>query len=283
MAERATTSLRLGRLLREQRVALRPEYVGLAGHRGRLRRFEVAQLLGVSASYVAALETGRVRAIDAELAEDLARLFRLDHAARELVQSLVTGRPPRRAAARDAPPAGLAGALARAQPGLTLLLSADLDVLYWSADARELFAGHVGGYRQPLEAVNLAVLLACDPHVRASVQPGAELLRLSAWALRRRAAGPRAAGARLAAVLGRLALVDEVAAAFAEPAPARQPPTPEVVRVHHPTVGPVAVRPLIVPVRAAGAPILVQCTPASPRDAHALLLLRPHPARQEAR
>ena len=274
MAEPAAE--RLGRLLREQREALRPEYVGLAGHRGRLRRFEVAQLLGVSASYVAALETGRVRAIDAVLAEDLARLFRLDGAARDLVHSLVTGRPPRRGV-RDAPPARLTAALDRARPGLTFLFSADLDVLYWSADARELFAGHLGGYRAPAEPVNLAVVLAADPHVRASVQPCAELLRLAVWALRRRAGGPGAAGPRLAAVLGRLALVDEVAAAFADPAPAR-PSMPAVVRVHHPTVGRVAVRPLVVPVRAAGAPVLVQCTPASPRDAHALLLLRPRPA-----
>jgi transcriptional regulator with XRE-family HTH domain len=76
----------LGEFLRTRRSQLRPEDVGLAtyGDRRRvagLRREELAQLAGVSASYYSRLEQGQSLNASPEVLDAIATALRLDRAA----------------------------------------------------------------------------------------------------------------------------------------------------------------------------------------------------------
>ncbi|MFD1151431.1 helix-turn-helix domain-containing protein, partial [Saccharothrix hoggarensis] len=91
----------LGEFLRAHRARLRPDDVDLP-HYGRrrvrgLRREEIAQLAGVSASYYTRLEQGQSRSASTEVLDALARALRLDpdeHAHQQDLVAAVRSRAP---------------------------------------------------------------------------------------------------------------------------------------------------------------------------------------------
>ncbi|MGV9799055.1 helix-turn-helix transcriptional regulator [Mycobacterium sp. NPDC003449] len=168
------TTGQLGEFLRARRARLSPEDAGLPrfGERRRvsgLRREELAQLAGVSASYYTRLEQGQsVNASDAIL-EALAGALQLDAHERRHLHELAAQRP--RPTRR--PPVERVGALTR-----DLLRSLDnlpalvvgrrTDILAWNRLGHALFAGHLdpASVDRPAERPNLGRLLFLDPHTR---------------------------------------------------------------------------------------------------------------------
>ncbi|WP_280399814.1 helix-turn-helix domain-containing protein [Nocardia carnea] len=164
----------LGEFLRARRALLRPEDVGLPARYERrrvsgLRREELAQLAGVSASYYTRLEQGQsVNASDAIL-DALAGALRLDAHEHEHLRELAAQRPRTQ---RRPPPEKLdplTRDLLRAF-GTTpaLVLGRRTDVLAWNALGHALLAGHIDRTApdRPADRPNLARLLFLDAHTR---------------------------------------------------------------------------------------------------------------------
>ncbi|WP_422747500.1 helix-turn-helix transcriptional regulator [Micromonospora sp. WMMD1219] len=134
----------LGRFLRRCRSDLTPEAAGIAaeaqGRRVRgLRREEVAMLAGVSVDYYTRLEQGRHTSPSAAVVDALARVFRLDAAARTHLADLA--RPARRGS-RQTPAQRVRPAMHQLLASMTehpaLILGRRTDVLASNALARAL-------------------------------------------------------------------------------------------------------------------------------------------------
>jgi transcriptional regulator with XRE-family HTH domain len=143
-----TTSSRsvLGAFIRAHRARLAPEQVGLPpGTRRRtpgLRREEVAQLAGLSATWICWIEQGRDVAASPAALDRLGKALRLSPAERRYLFDLAGRRDPREAPAAedDEVPPALAQALeAIALPAY--LLDLLWQVRAWNAPAARLFAG----------------------------------------------------------------------------------------------------------------------------------------------
>ncbi|MGO4307407.1 helix-turn-helix transcriptional regulator [Cupriavidus sp. RAF12] len=133
----------LGAFLRSHRERLTPADVGLPPGRRRrtpgLRREEVAQLAGLSATWVTWLEQGRSVMMSARALTSLAQALKLSRAERAYLFALA-GRPePRQDADPAVPPALLASVHAIAGPAY--LLDRQWTALAWNAAAAELFVG----------------------------------------------------------------------------------------------------------------------------------------------
>ncbi|MEU8660066.1 helix-turn-helix transcriptional regulator [Actinoplanes philippinensis] len=157
----------LGDFLRTCRAGLTPEAVGLddAGPVKRrvrgLRREEVAQLAGVSVDYYTRLEQGRHSSPSEAVLEALARVFRLEPAARAHLADLA--RPVRRRAAQ--PPAqrvrpAMQQLIASMSEHPALILGRRTDVLAANTLARELFTDWT---RMPPRERNYARWMFLDP------------------------------------------------------------------------------------------------------------------------
>jgi transcriptional regulator with XRE-family HTH domain len=167
----------LGDFIRAHRARLTPDLVGLpAGARRRtpgLRREEVAQLAGLSATWICWIEQGREVAASPAALDRLAAALRLSAAERHYLFDLAGRRDPREPAAApdDEPPAALVAALgAMALP--TYLLDRFWQVRGWNAPAARLFAGWLDrpGDRNMLRYIFLdpaARLLVSDWPIRA--------------------------------------------------------------------------------------------------------------------
>src|SRR5919107_5142806 len=87
----------LGAFLRSRRARLTPEHVGLASYGARrvpgLRREELAQLAGVSATYYTRLEQGQSTHASESVIEAIARALQLDEDERTHLYDLA--RPPK--------------------------------------------------------------------------------------------------------------------------------------------------------------------------------------------
>jgi transcriptional regulator with XRE-family HTH domain len=139
----------LGAFVRAHRARLTPAALGLPqGTRRRtpgLRREEVAQLCGMSATWYTWIEQGRdVAASPAALAR-LARVLQLSPAERAYLFELAGRRDPARPppTAMDAPPALIASLAAIAQPAY--VLDRTLTARAWNAPAARLFVGWLDG------------------------------------------------------------------------------------------------------------------------------------------
>ncbi|MGO4279328.1 MULTISPECIES: helix-turn-helix transcriptional regulator [unclassified Cupriavidus] len=133
----------LGAFLRAHRERLTPADVGLPPGRRRrtpgLRREEVAQLAGLSATWVTWLEQGRPVSMSARALTSLAQALRLSRAEHGYLFALA-GRPaPRDDAEPAVPPALLASVHAIAGPAY--LLDRQWNALAWNAAAADLFVG----------------------------------------------------------------------------------------------------------------------------------------------
>lgn len=139
----------LGEFLRSHRERLTPAMLGLEpGVRRRtpgLRREEIAQLAGVSATWVSWIEQGRDITVSAAALVRLARVMRLAPAERAYLFDLAGRLDPEAApASGDAPPAGLADIVA-AITSPAYVLDRGWNALAWNAPAMALFTGWLDG------------------------------------------------------------------------------------------------------------------------------------------
>jgi transcriptional regulator with XRE-family HTH domain len=167
----------LGSFIRAHRARLTPGLVGLpAGSRRRtpgLRREEVAQLAGLSATWLCWIEQGREVAASSPALDRLADALLLAPAERRYLFDLAGRRDPSEPPAptdTDVPPALAATLDAIALPAY--LLDRLWQVRAWNAPATQLFAGWLDrpGDRNMLHFIFLdpaARLLVCDWETRA--------------------------------------------------------------------------------------------------------------------
>ncbi|WP_454720178.1 MULTISPECIES: MmyB family transcriptional regulator [Cupriavidus] len=151
----------LGRFLRAHRERLAPAEVGLAPGRRRrtpgLRREELAQLAGLSATWVTWLEQGRPVALSARALAGLAGALRLSRAERAYLFELAGRRDPLQAQDSHVPATVMASVEAIAGPAY--LLDRQWNALAWNAAAADLFVGWLdgaGGERNLLRSMFLS-------------------------------------------------------------------------------------------------------------------------------
>lgn len=136
-----------GAFLRAHRERLAPADVGLAPGRRRrtpgLRREEVAQLAGLSTTWVTWLEQGRPVSLSARALASLAAALRLSRAERAYLFELAGRRDPQQAAGEAVPPAVLASVHAIGGPAY--LLDRQWTALAWNDAAADLFIGWLDG------------------------------------------------------------------------------------------------------------------------------------------
>ena len=140
----------LGEFIRSHRARLRPEMFGMdIGTRRRtpgLRREEMAQLAGVSATWYTWIEQGRDVSVSPSALTGLARVMRLTAAERAYLFDLAGKRDPQASMAPDLGdlPKGLAAAVeAIATPAY--MLDRSWNGLCWNAPAARLFTGWLDG------------------------------------------------------------------------------------------------------------------------------------------
>jgi len=133
----------LGSFLRTHRERLSPAEVGLAPGRRRrtpgLRREEVAQLAGLSATWVTWLEQGRPVTLSVRALASLATALRLSRAERAYLFELAGKRGPQQAESEAVPAAVLSSV--QAVSGPAYLLDRQWNALAWNEAAAGLFVG----------------------------------------------------------------------------------------------------------------------------------------------
>ena len=157
----------LGSYLRERRSRLDPAAMGYAGGRRRtpgLRREEVAQRAGISATWYSWLEQGRGGAPSTGALDRLAEALMLNAVEREHVFLLAFGRPPE---IRYQPPGGVAQRLQCVLDALddcpALVRTATWDVVAWNKAAVAVFDDYDA---LPPAERNLLRLVFLDPRAR---------------------------------------------------------------------------------------------------------------------
>jgi transcriptional regulator with XRE-family HTH domain len=159
----------LGRFLRERRERLRPEDFGLPpGQRRRapgLRREEVAQLCGVSPTWIAWIEQGRTGSVSVATLSAIARGLRLSQAERRYLFELAARRDPR-------PPGGDRVATEELRPLVdsiaspAYVLDRHWTPLAWNRHAARLFAAWLGAARGGAPVSGLLEFVFLEPAAR---------------------------------------------------------------------------------------------------------------------
>jgi len=166
----------LGDFLQARRAQVQPEQIGLATYDQRrrvpgLRREELAQLAGVSASYYTRLEQGVSLNASAEILDAIARALGLDETETAHLHALANV-PKRRTADRRPPPERVTAATLQLLSALgqtpAIVTGRRGDVLAWNRMGHALFAGHlpVDGLQRSGERPNMARLVFLDAHTR---------------------------------------------------------------------------------------------------------------------
>jgi transcriptional regulator with XRE-family HTH domain len=164
----------LGEFLRSRRARLTPELAGIASYGTRrvpgLRREELAQLAGVSATYYTRLEQGQSTNASRSVIDALARALQLDDDERAHLEDLArpaAGARPRRGRP-DAAPRGAAMLVHAMAEVPAVVLGRRTEVLAWNALGHRLLAGHydADAPARPSERPNLTRMLFLDPHTR---------------------------------------------------------------------------------------------------------------------
>ena len=136
--------LELGAFLRQKRLALRPEDVGLSPggrrHVKGLRREEVALLSGIGTSWYAMLEQGRVKTLGERTLIGIAEALRLSLAEREYLYDLARSLAAFSRGDLPEVPAAILEFVERSTGSAVFLLTDRFDVLTWNQRADELFA-----------------------------------------------------------------------------------------------------------------------------------------------
>lgn len=163
----------LGLFLRTHRERTTPEMVGLPGSSRRrtsgLRREELAQISGISATWYTWIEQGRDVSISATTLDSLAKALRMEPAARDYLFSLASMKDPQAVPSPTAPGVGLKNCVNQ----LTCpayLLDSSWNVLAWNPPAGALFSGWLDVDPQP----NLLDFMFLNPLARQLVTDWAE-------------------------------------------------------------------------------------------------------------
>lgn len=220
------TGSALGTFLRGRRALLDPDEVGVV-HYGRrrvpgLRREELAQLAGVSATYYTRLEQGQGTGASDSVLDALAVALRLSPDEQRHLHHLARPtRPHRRAVGAGSPETASQAfrqLVAAVDEVPLLVLDRRNDVLAWNALAHALLAGHVDSHapQHPHERPNTLRMLFLDPHTRELHSRWAEEARRAVASLRL-TAGEHPTDPALTAMVGDLAVrSDEFASLWAE-------------------------------------------------------------------
>lgn len=172
-AESLTGPKALGLFLRTHRERVTPEMVGLPGSSRRrtsgLRREELAQISGISATWYTWIEQGRDVSISAATLDNLANALRMEPAAREYLFSLAAVKDPQAVHISGARDVSLKNCVNQFTCPAYLLDSC-WNVLAWNAQAEALFSGWLGVDPQP----NLLDFMFLHPLARKLVTNWAE-------------------------------------------------------------------------------------------------------------
>ena len=157
----------LGAYLRERRTRLDPAALGYVGGRRRtpgLRREELAQRAGISATWYSCLEQGRGGAPSAHALDRLAVALMLTAVEREHLFLLALGRPPE---VRYQPPGGVTPRLQYVLDALdscpAMIRTATWDVVAWNRAAAAVFTDYGA---LPSAERNVLRLIFLDPRAR---------------------------------------------------------------------------------------------------------------------
>jgi transcriptional regulator with XRE-family HTH domain len=164
----------LGDFLRSRRARLTPEDVGLVSYGARrvpgLRREELAQLAGVSATYYTRLEQGQSANASASVIDAIARALSLNEDERSHLHDLARPRPAtrRRPAKPDMARPGTRQLIHAMADIPAMVLGRRSEVLAWNPLGHLLLAGHraFDAPHQPADRPNLTLMLFLDPHTR---------------------------------------------------------------------------------------------------------------------
>ncbi|MEV7045036.1 helix-turn-helix transcriptional regulator [Amycolatopsis sp. NPDC051061] len=173
-----TIKSELGQFLQNRRAQLKPADVGLPMFDQRrrvqgLRRDELAQLAGVSESYLTRLEQGQSLNASPEVLDALAQALRLDETERRHLHDLAgaarqRGRGRHRRPAPERVNAATQQLLDSLDSTPAVVLGRNSDVLAWNRTGHALFAGHLDPLSpaDPARRPNTARLVFLDAHTR---------------------------------------------------------------------------------------------------------------------
>ena len=168
----------LANFLRVRRERLSPAKLGLPARQRRrvegLRREEVAELAGISASWYAWLEQGREIRVSAETLGRLAQALQLHAEEREQLFVLAQLALPRPVHSDKPAPAGIRELLEKIDPWPAIAICPRWDVLEWNRGAVRLFGDFA---RVPPRKRNMLWLLFTDPSFRARFAEGDRMVR----------------------------------------------------------------------------------------------------------
>jgi transcriptional regulator with XRE-family HTH domain len=164
----------LGDFLRSRRARVTPEDVGVISYGPRrvpgLRREELAQLAGVSATYYTRLEQGQSTNASASVIDAIARALNLTEDERAHLHDLA--RPRRARRVRPAKPDMARRGTRQLVNAMTdvpaVVLGRRSEVLAWNSLGHVLLAGHCDfdAPDRPADRPNLTRMLFLDPHTR---------------------------------------------------------------------------------------------------------------------
>lgn len=171
-ADRPVTEL--GEFLRSRRDRLTPDEAGVRSYGRRrvagLRREELAQLAGVSVTYLTRLEQGQSQNASDAVIDALARALQLDPDERAHLFALAHPAPAkrRRASKPEAPKPGAAQLLHAMGEVPAVLLGRCNDILTWNRTGHLLLAGHLDfdAPNRTSERPNQIRMLFLDEHTR---------------------------------------------------------------------------------------------------------------------
>ena len=173
MEQRPVTEL--GEFLRSRRDRLTPEVAGVRSYGRRrvpgLRREELAQLAGVSVTYLTRLEQGQSQNASDAVIDALARALRLDPDERAHLFALARPAPAkrrRRSPRPEVPKPGATQLLHAMSEVPAVLLGRFNDVLAWNRAGHRLLAGHLDpdAPDRPADRPNTVRMLFLDEHTR---------------------------------------------------------------------------------------------------------------------
>lgn len=272
----------LGEFLRSRRSRLRPEDVGIVSYGARrvpgLRREELAQLAGVSATYYTRLEQGQSASASPAIIDALAGALELDDDERAHLHDLA--RPARRTPRRQARPASVHPATRQLVEAIgdvpAVALGVRTEVLAWNPLGHQLLAGHLdpSAPDRPTDRPNLTRMLFLDPHHR-DLHARWEDEAARAVASLRLVAGRRAEDRELAELIGELTMNSpEFAALWAKHPVANCVSGTKFFR--HPEVGELALefQALLLPDDSGQRVLMYSAAPGSPAEAALQLLHR---------
>lgn len=204
----------LGEFLRSRRDRISPEEAGVRSYGRRrvpgLRREELAQLAGVSVTYLTRLEQGQSQNASDAIIHALARALQLDADERAHLYALAHPAPEKRPVIETAPELAKPGAeqLLHSMGDVpAVLLGRFNDILAWNRAGHLLLAGHLerDAPSRPEDRPNQLKLLFLDEHTRDLYADWAEEAALAVASLRYIAA-QFAEDRRLAELVGELSV-----------------------------------------------------------------------------